>query len=54
MLFSDALQGMDAKEAYRIGLINKVVPLDELMPEARKIAEIMCEAKLGNRVIIPA
>jgi len=35
---------MDAQEAYRIGLINKVVPLDQLMPTAREWAEIICQA----------
>ena len=35
---------IDAQEAYRIGLVNKVVPLPELMPTARKWAEIICEA----------
>jgi enoyl-CoA hydratase len=30
---------MDAQEAYRIGIINRVVPPDRLMPEARALAE---------------
>jgi enoyl-CoA hydratase/carnithine racemase len=30
---------IDAEEAYRIGLVNKVVPDDQLMTEARKLAE---------------
>jgi enoyl-CoA hydratase len=30
---------IDAEEAYRIGLVNKVVPLADLMAEARKMAE---------------
>lgn len=29
----------DAAEAYRIGMINQVVPADELMPTARTLAE---------------
>ena len=29
---------VNAQEAYRIGLVNKVVPLTELMPEAMKMA----------------
>ena len=29
----------DAQEAYRIGMINEVVPHDELMPRARALAE---------------
>ena len=33
-----------AAEAYRVGLVNRVVPLDELMPTARGIAEAICEA----------
>jgi len=35
---------IDAQEAYRIGLVNKIVPLDELMPTAREWAEIICQA----------
>jgi len=35
---------IDAQEAYRIGLVNKVVPLDQLMPEAKKLAEEICKA----------
>ena len=42
MLFTG--KTIDAQEAYRIGLVNKVVPLDKLMPEARKLAESICEA----------
>lgn len=34
---------IDAEEALRIGLVNKVVPLPELMPEARRLAELLCE-----------
>lgn len=34
---------IDAKEAYRIGLVNKVVPLDQLMSEAKKMAEDICK-----------
>ncbi len=36
-------QQIDAQEAYRIGLINKVVPKEELMPTAKQWAEIICE-----------
>ena len=35
---------MDAQEAYRIGLVNEVVPRDQLMPTAKKWAELICEA----------
>jgi enoyl-CoA hydratase/carnithine racemase len=33
---------IDAQEAYRIGLINKVVPLAELLPTAKQWAETIC------------
>jgi enoyl-CoA hydratase len=33
---------IDAKRAYEVGLINEVVPADELMPAALKTAERMC------------
>jgi len=43
-------QRIDAQEAYHIGLINKVVPLDQLIPTAREWAEIICRAgPLGVR-----
>jgi enoyl-CoA hydratase/carnithine racemase len=42
MLFTG--QTIDAQEAYRIGLANKVVPQAELMNEARKLAESICKA----------
>lgn len=34
---------IDAQEAYRLGLINKVVPLDRLLPEAEAMALKICE-----------
>jgi enoyl-CoA hydratase/carnithine racemase len=37
-------QPIDAQEAYRIGLVNKVVPLDQLLPTAMQWAEIICQA----------
>lgn len=33
---------IDAHEAYRIGLVNRVVPPDQLLPEATKLAERIC------------
>jgi len=41
MLFTG--KTIDAKEAYRIGLVNRVVPINQLMPEAKKIAEAICQ-----------
>ncbi len=32
---------IDAQEAYRIGLVNKVVPQKDLMPEAEKLARLV-------------
>ncbi len=41
---------IDAQEAYRIGLVNKVVPQDQLMATAREWAGILCQAgPLGVR-----
>jgi len=34
---------INAQEAYRIGLVNKVVPLPELMPTAKQMAEMLCQ-----------
>jgi len=34
---------IDAQEAYRIGLINEIVPLEKLMPTAIEWAETICE-----------
>ncbi len=34
---------IDAQEAYRIGLVNEVVPLDKLMPKAMEYAEAICQ-----------
>jgi enoyl-CoA hydratase/carnithine racemase len=42
MLFTG--KTIDAGEAYRIGLVNKIVPLEQLMTEAMKMAERICEA----------
>ncbi|TET26270.1 MAG: enoyl-CoA hydratase/isomerase family protein [Dehalococcoidia bacterium] len=35
---------IDAQEAYRIGLVNKVVPPDKVMETAREWAEAICQA----------
>jgi enoyl-CoA hydratase/carnithine racemase len=42
MIFTGRM--IDAEEAYRVGLINRIVPLDELMPAAKAIAQGICEA----------
>ena len=33
---------IDAQRALAVGLVNQVVPADELMPAARKLAETLC------------
>jgi len=35
---------IDAQEAYRIGLVNQVVPPEEVMPTAKEWAETICKA----------
>ena len=35
---------IDAEEAYRISLVNKVVPQDKVMPTAKEWAEAICQA----------
>ena len=34
---------IDAKRAYDVGLINRVVPADQLMPAAMEVAETICK-----------
>jgi len=35
---------IDAQEAYRIGLVNMVVPPEAVMPTAKEWAEVICQA----------
>lgn len=42
MIYTGAI--IDAQEAYRIGLVNKVVALDKLLEETKNIAETICKA----------
>lgn len=42
LLFSG--EPIDAQEAYRIGLVNEVVPLEQVMTRAREWAAKICEA----------
>ena len=42
MLFTG--KTIDAEEAYRIGLVNKVVPQDQLMSAANEMAKTICDA----------
>ena len=43
-------QNVDAQEAYRIGLVNKVVPPDQVLPTATEWANKICElGPLGVR-----
>ena len=38
---------IDAEEAYRIGLVNEVVPADKLMPRVAELAKAICEFPQG-------
>jgi len=35
---------IDAQEAYRLGLVNKVVPPEQVLPEAKEWAKVICQA----------
>jgi E-phenylitaconyl-CoA hydratase len=35
---------IDAQEAYQMGLVNRVVPRDQLISTAKKWAEVLCDA----------
>lgn len=49
MLMGDPI---DAQEAYRIGLVNKVVPSDQVIPVAKEWAEKLCKVSpLSSRRI---
>lgn len=39
---------IDAREAYRIGLVNEIVSQDRLMDRARELAESICELPQGS------
>lgn len=48
MLFTGKI--IDAQEAYRIGLVNRVVPLDNLLLAANELAGVICQnGPLGVR-----
>ena len=42
---------MDAREALRIGLVEKVVPLDQLLPEAEKLARRLARGPAAVGII---
>ena len=44
---------IDAQEAYRIGLVNKVVPADQLLAEAEKLLRtILAQGPLAVRLVL--
>ena len=46
---------IDAQEAYRIGLVNRVVPADRLLPETEELARtIMEQGPLAVRLVLEA
>jgi enoyl-CoA hydratase len=38
---------IDAKEAYRIGLVNEIIPQDKLMERAKELARTICRLPQG-------
>jgi enoyl-CoA hydratase len=43
---------IDAQEAYRLGIVNRVVPADRLLPEARALADrLLAKAPLTLRLM---
>jgi len=48
-------QMIDAQEAYRIGLVNRVVPVEQLLPEAEKLLRTILEnGPLAIRLVLEA
>ncbi len=43
---------IDAQEAYRIGLVSSVVPLDRLLDEAMAVANSIAEAPLATLKLV--
>jgi enoyl-CoA hydratase/carnithine racemase len=43
---------IDANEALRIGLVNKVVPADKVLEEAKAYASQICESKLETLMMV--
>ena len=39
---------IDAQEAYRIGLVNEVVPQNQLMARVKELAKSICELPQGS------
>lgn len=38
-----AAERVDAERAYQVGILNKIVPADQLMAEAEKLANRLCQ-----------
>jgi len=46
---------IDAQEAYRIGLVNRVVPADQLLPESEQLLKAILEqAPIAVRLVLEA